>query len=127
MNAVVTTRPAMPVAAKYRTVLSREIGDCPVLADNDTLIPIEDCRAIVAEMSAALVRCDPEVAAKHARMIIGAYGGQKPDDPEIYARMATVAVSQCPADLLVKLVETVTIRHPRFLWRVNLGEKRAAI
>jgi len=115
MNAIVASRPAMPVAAKHRVVLARDIGDVPVIADNDPLIPLDDCRVIVAEMTASMGRCDPDVAAKHARLIVASYGGQKPDDPDGYTRMITAAVAQCPADLLVRLVDEVSRRHPKYL------------
>lgn len=116
MNAIVASRPAMPVATRHRTVLAVNLGgDAPVIADNDPLIPIADCSAIVAEMTAAMTRCDPDIAAKHARLIVASYGGQKPDDPDGYTRMVTAAVAQCPPDLLVKLVDEVSRRHPRFL------------
>jgi len=116
MNAIVAHKPNMPVATKHRAVLSRDFsGDVPVVADNDALIPADDCRAIVAEMDGALMRCTLDAAKDHAELIIASYGVQKPDNPDAYIRMVTAAVCSCPQDLLVRLVETVTARHPRFL------------
>lgn len=116
MNAIVAHKPNMPVATKYRAILSRDFsGDAPVIADNDALIPADHCRAIVAEMDAALMRCSLDMATEYTALIIGSYGVQKPDSPDAYVRMVAAAVCACPPDLLVKLVETVTARHPRFL------------
>ncbi|OAN53880.1 hypothetical protein A6A04_13385 [Paramagnetospirillum marisnigri] len=116
MNAIAPARLSMPVAAKHRAILAESLnGSAPTIADNDPLIPAEECRAIVAEMTAALGRCDPEIAAKHARLIVASYGGQKPDDPDGYIRMITTSVAQCPPDLLTRLVDEVPRRHPRYL------------
>lgn len=127
MNAVATTaRPTMPVAARWKVALSRELrGDAPVIADNDPLIPPAECRAIIDEMTGALARCSPDAAAKHARLIVAAYGAQKPDDPDNYVRLLTAAVCQCPPDLLAKLVDEVSRRNPRFL--PSKGEVDAAV
>lgn len=116
MNAIVAHKPSMPFATKHRAILSRDfLGDAPVIADNDALIPVDDCRAIVAEMDGALMRCTTDAAKSHAELIIASYGVQKPDNPDAYIRMVTAAVCLCPQDLLIKLVEIVTSRHPRFL------------
>jgi hypothetical protein len=116
MNAIATARMSTPVTAKHRSILAASLdGYAPTIADNDPLIPADECRTIVAEMTAALGRCDPDIAAKHARLIVASYGGQKPDDPDGYIRMITASVAQCPQDLLVKLVDEVPRRHPRFL------------
>ena len=56
-----------------------------------------------------------DVAAKHARLILSCYGSKHPDDPASYTRMISASVSQCPPDLLWKLVDEVTKRHPSFL------------
>jgi len=115
MNAIATHRPRTPVAVRHAVALSRDISGGIVIADNDPLIPIDDCQAIAAEMRAALEPAPADQALKHARLIVAAYGGQKPDDPDAYVRLITMAVAQCPPDLLSRLVDEVTRRHARFL------------
>ena len=120
-----TTRPSAPVTARHKAILGRDIELATNIADNDPLIPLDDCRAIIAEMDRALVGCDLDAAKDHARMIVASYGAQKPDDVEIYIRMVTTVVAKCPPDLLVALVDEVTRRHPRVL--PTKGEVEAVV
>ncbi|MEO0035374.1 MAG: hypothetical protein RLZZ501_1397 [Pseudomonadota bacterium] len=116
MTALTTiARPRTPVTARHQAALSHSVPGPVVIADNQPLIPADDCRAIIGEMKAALLPTGAEVAADHARLIVAAYGTQRPDNPDAYARLVTLAVSRCPADLLPQLVDEVTRRHPRFL------------
>ncbi|MFD2234806.1 hypothetical protein [Phaeospirillum tilakii] len=123
MNDLTTIpRPRTPVTARHQAALSNTTA---AIADNQALIPADECRAIVAEMQAALLPARAEVAAEHARLIVAAYGTQKPDNPDAYARLVTLAATRCPADLLPQLVDEVTRRHPRFL--PTKGEIEAVI
>lgn len=117
MNALTTTaqRPPMPTAVKHKAVLARDLEAATSIADNDPLIPADECHAIVAEMERALRGCDAETATEHASLIVAAYGSKRPDDADAYARLISAVVCKCPPDLLPGLVDEVTRRHPRFL------------
>ena len=113
---VTTEKPRAPVALRHREALRQHCLDGMPLSipDNATLIPVADCKAIVAEMDAALASSTADQATAMAAEVLGAYPSAKPDNPDAYLRSIVLAISACPPDLYPDLYRAVTQRASPF-------------
>ena len=112
----IVEKPKAPTSAKHRTALSqhRLDGQPLTISDNQPLIPLTDCRSIIAEMDAAISGSDADSASILSREIIGAYPNARPDNPEAYGRSIILAISACPRDLYQELYRVITQRPVPF-------------
>lgn len=114
-NLPTIAKPRAPATARNRVALERSWSNGrPNIADNDTLVPADDCRVVMAEMDAALAGCDAMTATDMAGKILGAYPNARPDNPEAYAESVALAITECPSDLLGKLYLDVIGRPQPF-------------
>lgn len=65
------------------------------------------------ELSAAMLPCTKSEAAQAAGLIIAGYP-QRDDTSAAYARLLVERLAACPADMLMKVVNTVIDTHPSF-------------
>lgn len=108
---IIPEKPKAPMAAKHRRALSGRIdidGKLARPADNEPLIPVDECNAILDEMVEALVGCNADLAIRMARKLVGAYVHGKPSDPTTYSEVLALGVAQCPPDLLPELFDRLT-------------------
>lgn len=99
------------VAARYWVALDR---DDPV-DEYTPLIPADECRAIVAELTASLeLRADEHTAAKLTAALVGGYPHARPPEPAVYQRAIESVFRMFPADLGRQAVDVISLRL-RFL------------
>lgn len=87
------------------------------------LINEADCRAIIAELEAALQPADYDQARALARQVIGRYSRRELIDPDVYVVEITRAFAEAPADIGQKAADR--LRSLRFL--PNVGDVTAAL
>lgn len=125
MNAITAiAKPAAPVSRMYASMLTRHDGWTPEpLAVNAKLIPPDACRAIVAEMTAALDGMAATQASAMARKLMGAYPNRSVNDPETFAEFAALAFARCPPDLGVTVIDRLTDRLKFLPTKADIAEE----
>lgn len=105
------TKPTASVTRRYASMLTRPEGWRPEpLATNAKLIPLGDCNAIIAEMTAALAGMTASQATAMARKLMGAYPARAVNDAKTFAEFSALAFSRCPLDLGRDVIAQLTAR-----------------
>src|SRR5579859_6429708 len=121
MSALVTApKLKAPATARHRAALGMTPalgGNLPTINHDQPLIPVDDCKAIVAEMTAALEGSLVDQATALAKAIIGAFPSREKDQEKatLYCRALVMACAKCPPDLLDDLYQAVIFRGSAFL------------
>ena len=104
MNDLEITRPAMPFALKHRKAIAPFIEESGKVVSADVhgatdLIPLDDCGAIIKELTAAMHPCDNKDALVLAAKLVGCYRVKDVVDPAIYVGTIAEMFSAFPPDI----------------------------
>lgn len=92
------------------------------------LLPVETCRAVIAELEMPRPAAPREIALDHASLVVGSYPAHRHvGDPDIYIRAIVSLFGEHPADIGREAVELLT-RSSKFLpSRAEVNEALQAI
>lgn len=99
------------------------LNPLPVIDRYTRLIPETECRAIIAELEAALTPAHYDQARTLARTVIGRYPKRELIDPDIFVVEMTRVFAEAPADLGQQAADA--LRFHRFL--PNVGDVKAVL
>lgn len=113
MTDLVTTKPNMPTAARYKRLLAPMVDDsgkvtAQSIHKGTQLIPMNDCHAVIAEIAAALDPCTEAPALVFANLLIGQCTIKEVVDPKIYVMTLASKFAKFPRDMCARIVDELT-------------------